>query len=367
MTRPPRELRNVPDSVHARLLAIAKRDGRDFTQVLNQYFQERLLDRLARSSASQQFVLKGALLFVAHDHGSTETRGRPTKDIDLEALTLKPETSDVRARFAAIAALPSEPDDGVVFAVAEIEAEQMAEDKYEGVRVHIPALLGKMLGRVQIDVGFGDAITPQPRPLSFPTLLSDYLRPQLLTYPLETVVAEKFEAAIDLAEANTRMKDFRDLYVLAVTTPFEGAIVAEAVTRTFERRGTSMSAGSTVMTEGFAKNPERHAGDPRPGWPSVSSGATEERVQQALGSDKAPLVRVAVYGVFDGDGDGEGDADGDVDGAADPDGEPRGEAAGDGLGSGGHPVPPTASSTFMRTPRTATVLDSWPSAHTRIV
>ena len=258
MTRPGRELRNVPDSVHARLLAFAKAEGRDFTQVLNQYFQERLLDRLARSSASQQFVLKGALLFVVLDHGSTETRGRPTKDIDLESLTLKPEASDLRAQFGAIAALPSEPDDGVVFAAAEIQAEQiMAEDEYEGVRVHVPALLGKMRGRVQVDVGFGDAITPQPQLLAFPTLLPDYTQPQLLTYPLETVVAEKFEAAIDLAEANTRMKDFRDLYVLAVTTPFDGAVIAEAVGRTFARRHTSLSAGSTVLTEGFAKNPER--------------------------------------------------------------------------------------------------------------
>ena len=258
MTRPRSELRNVPDSVHARLLALAKGEGRDFTQVLNQYFQERLLDRLARSSASDQFVLKGALLFVVLDHGSTETRGRPTKDIDLEALTLKPEPSEVRARFAAIAALPSEPDDGVVFAVAEIEAEQiMAKDKYEGVRVHVPALLGRMRGRIQIDVGVGDAITPQPRRLAFPTLLTDFSPPQLLTYPLETVVAEKFEAAIDLAEANTRMKDFRDLFVLAVSTPFDGAVITQAVARTFERRGTSTAAGSTVMTEGFAKNADR--------------------------------------------------------------------------------------------------------------
>lgn len=258
MTRPLRDLRNVPESIHARLLAFAKGEGRDFTQVLNQYFQERLLDRLARSSASQQFVLKGALLFVVLDDGSAETRGRPTKDIDLEALTLKPEPSEVRARFAAIAALPSEPDDGVVFTVAEIEAEQiMAEDRYEGVRVHVPAHLGKMRGRIQIDVGFGDAITPQPRRLRFPTLLPDFSPPQLLTYPLETVVAEKFEAAIDLAEANTRMKDFRDLFVLAVSTPFDGAVITQAVARTFERRGTSTAAGSTVMTEGFAKNADR--------------------------------------------------------------------------------------------------------------
>ena len=93
-----------------------------------------------------------------------------------------------------------------------------------------------MRGRIQIDIGFGDAITPQPRHLSFPTLLADFSPPQLLTYPLATVISEKFEAAIDLGEANTRMKDFRDLYVLAVTTPFEGAVITEAVARTFERR-----------------------------------------------------------------------------------------------------------------------------------
>lgn len=218
VTRPRSELRNVPASVHARLLALAKKDGRDFNQVLNQYFQERLLDRFARSASAGQFVLKGALLFIALDHAGAEGRGRPTKDIDLEALVRKPEPSLVRAQFVEIAAMPSLPDDGVVFALSAIEAEQiMADDKYEGVRLRLPAALGDIRSRIQIDVGFGDAITPEPKHLAFPTLLHDYAPPQLLSYPLETVVAEKFEAAIDLAEANTRMKDFRDLYVLAVT------------------------------------------------------------------------------------------------------------------------------------------------------
>ncbi len=88
-------------------------------------------------------------------------------------------------------------------------------------------------------------------------MLTDFTPPQLLTYPLETVIAEKFEAAIDLAEANSRMKDFRDLYVLAATTPFEGAVVTQALARTVERRGTSTSAGSTVMTEAFARDADR--------------------------------------------------------------------------------------------------------------
>lgn len=260
MTKPRSELRDIPASVHARLLALAKSTDRDFNQVLMQYFQERLLDRLARSRYDRQFALKGALLFVALEQGSTAVRGRPTKDIDFEALELRPDPERIRAIFAEIAALISEPDDGVVFLTRDMQAEQIvADEEYEGVRVHVPALLGKIRGRVQIDVGFGDAITPTPLRTSFPTLLGDYTPPQLLTYPLETVVAEKFEAAIDLAEANSRMKDFRDLYVLAVTTHFDGAVITEAVKRTFERRGTSLSPGSTVMTEGFAQDSDRQS------------------------------------------------------------------------------------------------------------
>jgi len=260
VTKPRRELKDVPRSVHARLLAFAKEQNRDFGQVLTQYFQERLLDRVARSPYSDQFVLKGALLFLALEAGSAAVRGRPTKDIDFEALKRQPEPDQIRAIVVEVAALQSDPDDGVIFVTAEIQAERIIEDeKYEGVRVRLPALLGKMRNRIQIDVGFGDAITPKPQRKPFPTLLADYAPPHLLTYPLETVVAEKFEAAIDLAEANSRMKDFRDLYVLAVTTPFDGAVITQAVARTFERRGTSLSLGSTVMTDGFARDADRQS------------------------------------------------------------------------------------------------------------
>lgn len=259
MTKPRSELKDVPASVHARLLTFAKREKRDFNQVLTQYFQERLLDRLARSRYDEQFVLKGALLFVALESESSAARGRPTKDIDFEGLKL-PEPEQIRTIFSEIAGLPTDPDDGVVFLVKDIVTEQIVEhEEYEGVRVHLPALLGKMRNRVQIDVGFGDAITLEPQRTAFPTLLDEHVPPKLLMYPLETVVAEKFEAAINLAEANSRMKDFRDLYVLATTTPFDGAVLTEAVRRTFERRGTSLDAGSTVMTDGFAQDANRQS------------------------------------------------------------------------------------------------------------
>ena len=197
MTKPRSDLKNVPTSVHARLLTFAKRENRDFNQVLTQYFQERLLDRLARSRYDEQFVLKGALLFVALDSERSAARGRPTRDIDFEGLKLRPEPEHIRAIFSEIAALPSDPDDGVVFLIKDIEAEQIVEH----------------------DVGFGDAITPEPQRTAFPTLLDEHVWPKLLTYPLETVVAEKFEAAIDLAEANSRMKDFRDLSSLRPRRP----------------------------------------------------------------------------------------------------------------------------------------------------
>ncbi len=162
MTKPRTELKNVPRSVHARLLAFAKKESRDVGQVLTQYFQERLLDRLARSPYSDQFALKGALLFVTLDQRSAAVRSRPTKDIDFEALKLRPEPGQIRAVFGEIAALPSDPDDGVIFVTAETRAEQIiADEEYDGVRVHLPALLGKIRNRIQIDIGFGDAITPE--------------------------------------------------------------------------------------------------------------------------------------------------------------------------------------------------------------
>ena len=299
MTKPRSELKDVPASVHARLLTFAKSENRDFNQVLTQYFQERLLDRLARSRYDEQFVLKGALLFVALESESSAARGRPTRDIDFEGLKLGPEPEQIRAIFSEIAALPSDPDDGVVFLIKDIGAEKIVEhEEYEGVRVHLPALLGKMRNRVQIDVGFGDAITPEPQRTAFPTLLDEHVPPKLLMYPLETVVAEKFEAAIDLAEANSRMKDFRDLYVLAVTTPFDGAVVAEAMMRTFQRRGTSMAAGSTVMTDDFARDPERQSA-----WTGY---LRKERIDTVPGSFEAvmPVILDFVGPPFRAAGDG---------------------------------------------------------------
>jgi hypothetical protein len=148
----------------------------------------------------------------------------------------------------------SVPDDGVEFDIARLEAAPIREDlKYGGVRIRTTALINRARIPVQIDVGFGDAITPAPREIDYPVLL-DAPAPRLLAYPLETVVAEKFEALVTRGIANSRLKDFYDLYLIAQTFPLETVHLAEAVRRTFERRGTVLPTTPPVgLTEAFAR------------------------------------------------------------------------------------------------------------------
>lgn len=253
-----RGVRNVPASVLARLANVARRGSRDFSAVLKQYFQERLLSRLARSRYRTRFVLKGALLFVTLEGDDEhQARSRPTKDIDFEAMQLSSDPAELTRIFRAIARMPSDVADGVVFDDSAVEAERIHDDEhYEGVRLHMPVTLGNARDRLQIDVAFGNAITPGPEEREYPTLLQ-FPRPSLLTYPLETVCAEKFEAAVALGDVNSRLKDFRDLYVISGTTTFDGEDLRRALARTFERRATEMRADAVIFSRSFADDEAR--------------------------------------------------------------------------------------------------------------
>lgn len=128
---------------------------------------------------------------------------------------------------------------GVVFDVAGIEAAPIRDEaEYAGVRVRTSATIAGASLSVQIDVGFGDAITPDPVEIEYPALL-EAPAPVLRAYPPETVVAEKLEAIVSLGVVNSRMKDFYDLWMIAQTFTFEGAVLAKALQQTFERRRTS--------------------------------------------------------------------------------------------------------------------------------
>ena len=128
----------------------------------------------------------------------------------------------------------------------------------DGKRVELVAFLAKTRIPIQVDIGFGDAITPLPRDTNFPTLLNDMIAPVVRAYPKETVVAEKLEAMVQLGLDNSRMKDFYDLWVLATQFEFDGQVLAAAIIATFERRATKIPDGEPfALTPAFSENADK--------------------------------------------------------------------------------------------------------------
>jgi predicted nucleotidyltransferase component of viral defense system len=225
---------NLPSSIHARLLAYAHRERTDFNLVLKRYGMERLLYRISKSRFSDRFVLKGAVLFIAW----MDSLYRPTMDLDLLAFGPS-DTVSLNSVFREICGIACN-EDGLIFVSESVKAEQIRESNdYGGIRLYIGARLQKAEITLQVDCGFGDRITPGAHKEQFPTIL-DLPRPYVLMYPKETVVAEKFEAIVRLGEANSRMKDFYDLWVLASDFSFNGDLVSMAIENTFRQRKTTL-------------------------------------------------------------------------------------------------------------------------------
>lgn len=257
MTRRLDQIRNVDASVRQRLFTVSKEQGRDFQSVLKLYFLERFLYRLSISRSRDSFLLKGALLFFARAEPEARPFTRPTKDIDLEALAMEPDLDGLRRIVAVIAAIAA-PEDGVRFDPESVSVESIREDdRYGGLRVHLDAYLGKARDRIQIDVGFGDAVTPGPVVLTYPTFLPALPAPDLTVYPIESVVAEKWEATISLGDANSRLKDLMDLDELGGSESFDGTILQQAVRRTFERRGTPLDPKATALSMTYRVDSDR--------------------------------------------------------------------------------------------------------------
>lgn len=246
-----RELRNVGASVRARLLDRARKDKGDLQNLLTRYALERLLYRLSLSPEREHFVLKGAMLFTAW----LRNPFRPTQDLDLLA-SGDDDAAAILECFRTICTLEV-PDDGVVIDSDRLRAEPIREEaQYGGVRVKTTATIGGARVPIQIDIGFGDVVTPEPVELDYPTLL-DSPSPRLRAYPPETVIAEKFEALVSIGVANTRMKDFYDLWMMAQNFQFEGPLLATALRRTFERRRTAWPVEAPLgFSEEFTKAKE---------------------------------------------------------------------------------------------------------------
>ena len=239
-------LSNVAASVRQRLLTLAHASGQPNGELLDRYCIERLLYRLSRSPHREQFILKGAMLLTAWGGGVAQ---RVTRDADLLGFG-DSSIPALRKRFQEICATEVE-EDGVQFDLESIQAEEIrARAEYAGVRVELRADLGGAVVRVQVDVGFGDAV--RPTEITFPSLL-DFPRPSLRAYSRENSIAEKFEALTKLGMANTRMKDYFDLWHLARTFDFDGADLAETIRATFERRASVLPTAEPLgLSDEFA-------------------------------------------------------------------------------------------------------------------
>ncbi|MDA0322198.1 MAG: nucleotidyl transferase AbiEii/AbiGii toxin family protein [Verrucomicrobia bacterium] len=221
-------------SVRQRLLNLAKDRQEDFNYVLQRYAVERLLYRISESDHASRFILKGAALFWMW----RREHYRLTKDADF-LFSGPSDLTRIKDCFKEICGVEST-GDGLSFDAHSVTAEEIREDSlYDGVRVKLTAHLAGAVIRTQVDLGFGDVVTPGATEAEYPTLL-DHPPPRLRIYPRETVIAEKYEAMVKLGIANTRMKDFYDLSVLAREFEFEGATVMDAIGETFRRRGTQL-------------------------------------------------------------------------------------------------------------------------------
>ena len=239
-------------SIRQRLLNLAKEKRENFDYVLRQYVIQRLLYRLSVSAHKDQFLLKGAMLFWVWN----QDIHRPTRDIDLLGFgdNDKQHLTDVFLDIVGLAET-----DGLVFDRQSIQVYDIKEDaKYQGVRITGHARLDQARIPFQIDIGFCDAVTPNSEIIELPSFL-DLPKANLGAYPVYTVIAEKFQAMVDLGIANSRLKDFFDLWMISEQFDLDGSILLQAISATFARRETRIFLHElTVFSDSF-KNDQQKA------------------------------------------------------------------------------------------------------------
>lgn len=243
---------NLPASIRQRLLNLSRERGEDFNLILTRYGIERLLYRLSQSQHADHFVLKGALLLSLW----TGRLQRPTRDLDL--LSYGDSSQEALTQVFRDICVVEVQADGLTFHPDSVRVTEIREDQeYGGQRVKLTATLGNARIHLQVDIGFGDAITPAPDDIEYPSLLG-LPSPRLCAYPKETVIAEKLEAMVALGMANSRMKDFYDVWMMSRELQFDGRTLARAIQATFGRRRSELPhTAPTAFTEEFAGNPDK--------------------------------------------------------------------------------------------------------------
>lgn len=247
-------IKDISKSVKAKLLNIAKEQHLDYQQLITRYLYERLLFRLSKSDYREKFYLKGGALLYAIE----KELPRPTKDVDFLGVRVKNDLAHIKNVFSEICQIPCA-EDGVHIDINSIETVEITEEKeYSGIRVSFVARLDTIKQVMKMDIGFGDVVTPAPWELNYPSFLESLPQANILAYSLESVVAEKFQAMIDLAEFNSRYKDFYDVYKILSRYAINDVMLTEAIQATFKNRGTLYRPNHPLFTVDFAKDTNRN-------------------------------------------------------------------------------------------------------------
>jgi predicted nucleotidyltransferase component of viral defense system len=249
----PDKPRNVGASVRQRLLNLARARGQPLELLLTRYALERLLHRLSLSPHRDRFVLKGALLLTTW----FDEPHRATRDLDLLGFG-DPSDDALMSVFREVMTITI--DDGMTFDTAKLKIQPIREDaEYGGSRLITTATLSGARIPIVVDVGFGDAIEPGAEDIELPVLL-DMPSPHLRAYPLETVIAEKLHAMAVLGLANSRMKDYYDVWMLTRAFSIDTHRLRRAVDATFERRRTPVPTSIPEgLSDAFAADADKQA------------------------------------------------------------------------------------------------------------
>jgi predicted nucleotidyltransferase component of viral defense system len=245
---------NASASVRGRLTSLARKQGLSFQLIIIRYLQERFMYRLSQSSYRNNFYLKGGALIYALEGSKT----RFTLDIDFLGREISNNMESIKAAFAEICNLPCS-SDSVLFDSESVDAEIISEhNRQNGVRLFIDGSFHTIKQRLQIDIGFGDVVVPDPLIyIEYPVLLSDSDAPVILAYSPETLIAEKFQAMIELSLVNSRMKDFYDVYKVLTSGNFNLNSLEESIKATFFNRKTYYTENHSLFSSEFVTNPNR--------------------------------------------------------------------------------------------------------------
>ncbi|MCD4793799.1 MAG: nucleotidyl transferase AbiEii/AbiGii toxin family protein [Bacteroidales bacterium] len=243
---------NIAKSIKAKLLHISKEENISYQLMIIRYFQERLLYRLSLSEFKNNFCLKGGVLLYLLD----KKKSRPTIDIDFLAINTDNEQNYIKCIFSEICKIEYKKD-AVTFDSQNIIVTEIGKRaNYSGIRINLTGKLDTIKQRIQIDIGFGDKVYPKPLIVSFPVIL-DMEQPIIQVYSIYSAISEKFEAMIQLSEANSRMKDFYDIYTLLINHKIDKDELENTIKITFKTRNTIYTENHSIFNNTFYTNKDK--------------------------------------------------------------------------------------------------------------